>query len=257
MLFVWINESKTPRFVSANGELFGFNSENKFSKFKDQFKSNSDEFGQYSRQDLHDELGRLYQLHLGTPTHHDDIIVYAPGTWTPPKEDGWLRIEIAKAISTCSLPKHDADIFFDETKNIIQPPHSLKHPDYFQTKAPLQRTAQLTVTQDLPEVIAPIPVAYTTPIPVEQTLIVEQILTPTPYAVQIGSFRKEEKAFIHLEQLRRKAPHIESYQTEIQPTTLKNGKAFYRLRLANLENRPMAIKLCHQLKNDGIECFVP
>jgi len=261
-LFVWIDGSETPRLVSSESDTFGFNAQNERTDFKVIYRSDIDDFGQYARQDLDDGSRRLYQLHLGPPKDHGDMILYQAGTWTQPNEDGWLQIETAKAVSSCNLSEGQLDSLFNEENNLIRTPQGVTHPDKIHIE-PLAKEA---------EAIAPPPVIKSAPpiiienvetlaevatTPIISPPIIEEITPPSPYAVQIGSFRKEDRVLIHLASVRDAAPYIDQYQTEIQTVELDEKAPFYRLRLTALSDRPMAIKLCQRLKTDGIDCFVP
>jgi len=261
-LFVWIDGSETPRLVSSESDTFGFNAQNERTNFKVIYRSDVDDFGQYARQDLDDGSRRLYQLHLGPPADHGDMILYRAGTWTQPNEDGWLQIETTKAVSSCSISDGQLDNLFNKEENIIRTPQGVTHPDKVEVDPPTKTVETITP----PPVIKPAPpiiienvetLAEVATAPIISPPIIEEIAPPTPYAVQIGSFRKESRVLVHLASVRDTAPYIDNYKTEIQTAELDEKTPFYRLRLTALSDRPMAIKLCQKLKTDGIDCFVP
>lgn len=257
-LFVWIDGSQTPRLASTDTGAFGFDTQNKYINFKEIYKSNADDFGQYARQDLDDGSGNLYQLHLGPPTRHADMILYRAGTWTQPNEDGWLQIKTAKAVSTCNASEDILDIIFDAVENFIHAPQGVIHPDNIQTETPAPITNTPVINIDPPVIVQNTETQIQPPpAPIIAPPILQETAPPSPYTVQIGSFRQEARALIHLTEVRKTAPYIDDYQTEIQTSPQKDNTLFYRLRLTALTNRAQAVKLCQRLKADGIDCFVP
>ncbi len=277
-LFVWIDNSKSPRLVSSTTQAYGFNSLNEATQFKRMFSSDSDSLGQYSRQDFDDGKDRLYQLHLGSAVTAADVIFYDTGTWTLQNEEGWLQVESAKAVSACNPLDVVTHIKYDDLSAALIVPNWLKAPNEIQTEMSVNTVIQETVVvQNADEVTFPYvqasPVENWTnnqdvnPLPPnEMTIEVQPIdslpaeifdIAPPLFALQIGAFKKQEQAITHLNQLRNRLPYLDTLNYELQEKTLDNIGQVYRVRLTFIPDKASAVKLCKRLKEDNADCFVP
>ena len=284
-LFVWVNNSRAPRFLSTKTEAFGFDAGNEPIKFRRTYSSNADVFGQFSRQDFDDGKGGTYQLHLGTSITAADTILYDTGTWTLPNQDGWLQIESVKAVSTCNPSEDFTQISYDEYSAELRSPDWLKSPSKIQSEMQNESQSEIStnviaqdpiVVQNIDEatatltMISPVePLAYDEGVQSistndaegfadpKQIEPAETLDLPLPhYTVQIGAFREQEKAVARFYQLQNELSYLDDLDYELQETTVENIGQMYRLRLTAMPDKSSANALCKRLKNDGVDCFV-
>jgi len=259
---IWVSYSKIPRLVTVDGSIFGFAPQSGPIKYTQVSKSNSDEYEDWTQHKWDIGARHLFKLDLGLPTKVDDTILYDTGILTIRNEDGRLQTESVKALLSCNHFATASAIGFDEVTQKFKMPDWLKKPEYIQSKTLANQTMQAPIvsldslalagtidgstvaTQELPAAMSTPPI-----LPLKGNVLT--------YEVQLAAFRKEKKAFEHLNDLRIIASYVDSYKPEIQRAKHKSLGVIYRLRLTGVDDKSVAINLCDRLKNDGADCYVP